>query len=184
MLPQVKHILACTDFSSTSWQALKYAGSLGKRYQAQLTRLHVLPPLPQEFTQSGVASLFQMGPSSTAVAPSSYDALNRSQGQRAKTQEAHPGENVEKAEQVAKDQLKNQLIKLTSQEPEYNWQSVQIQVQMGEPVRSILQMIDSKVYDLIIMGRHGLGKHRDRRIGGVTRGVINNSKLPVLLVEK
>ena len=186
MLPQIQQILVCTDFSSTSWAALRYGASLSQCHKAQLTLLHVLPTMPQEFTYSGVSSLFDYGPGMASVPPPSTDSSQKGKMRSSAPAkgEKHPGEFVEKAQQVTRDQLQNHLLKLKSKEPDYNWHSVVLLVRMGEPVKTILQETDSQKFDLVVLGKRGHGKHRQRRAGGVAQGVMNNSSIPVLMADK
>ena len=180
MLPDIRQLLVCTDFSMTSWKALKYGASFAKNANAQMTLLHVLPTLPQEFNYSGVSNLFDYGPGLAGVPPLFPDSEKKG---RKKSQEKHPGEFVEKAERVTKDQLKSHLIQLKSEESGYNWQSVQLQVRVGEPVRGILQELETDKYDIVVIGRRGHGKSRSGRSGGVAREVFNYATSPVFVVD-
>jgi nucleotide-binding universal stress UspA family protein len=180
MLPEIQHLLVCTDFSRTSWRALTYGASIAQYTRAKMTLLHVLPTLPQEFNYSGVSNLFDFGPGLAGVPPLFPDTGKKG----SKSQEKYPGEFVEKAERVTKDQLQSHLMHLKSEESEYNWQSVALQVRVGEPVRGILQELDSGKYDVVVLGRRGHGRSRSGRSGGVAREVINNSGVPVFLVDR
>ena len=180
MLPQIRHLLVCTDFSRTSWRALTYGASLARYSKAKMTLLHVLPSMPKEFAYSGVSSLFDFGPGLAGVPPLFPDPEKKRQAGR----EKHPGEFVEKAEEVTRDQLRSYLFQLKAEESEYNWQSVELQVRMGEPVRGILQELESEKYDLAVIGRRGHGKSRNDRMGGVAREVINGAGVPVFVVDQ
>jgi len=180
MLPRIRHLLVCTDFSSPSWRALKYGASIAECAQAQMTLLHVLPPLPQEFSYSGVSNLFDLGPGMAGVPLFFSD----SEKKQRKSQEKHPGEFVEKAERTTKEQLKSHLMQLKTEESGFNWQAIGLQVRIGEPVQGILQELESEKYDIVVLGRHGHGKTRSGRCGGVAREVINNAGLPVFVVDR
>lgn len=179
MLPHIRHLLVCTDFSRPSWRALTYGASLAQCAQAKMTLLHVLPRMPQEFAYSGVSNLFDFGPGLAGVPP----LFPTSEQKRRKSRESHPGEFVEKAERVTKEQLKSHLMQLKTEESGYNWQSVELQVRIGEPVRGILQELESEKYDVVVIGRRGHGKSRDDRSGGVAREVINGAGIPVFVVD-
>ncbi|MCF8085265.1 MAG: universal stress protein [Desulfohalobiaceae bacterium] len=179
MLPKIRHLLVCTDFSRPSWQALTYGASLAQYAKARMTLLHVLPTLPKEFTYSGVSNLFDWGPGMAGVPLLFPDSEQKGR----KSQEKHPGEFVEKAERTTKEQLKSHLMQLKTQESGFNWQAIDLQVQIGEPVRGILQELESEKYDIVVLGRHGHGKTRGGRCGGVAREVLNNSSVPVFMVD-
>lgn len=180
MLPEIRHLLVCTDFSRPSWRALNYGASLARYAKAKMTLLHVLPRMPQEFNYSGVSNLFDLGPGLAGVPPLFPGAGQRRGG----SQEKHPGEFVEKAERVTKEQLKSHLMQLKTEESGYNWQSVELQVRIGEPVRGILQELESEKYDIVVIGRRGHGKSRNDRSGGVAREVINGAGIPVFVVDR
>ena len=180
MLPKIQHLLVCTDFSRTSWQALNYGASIAKCAKAKMTLLHVLPTMPQEFAYSGVSNLFDFGPGLAGVPP----LLPASEKKGRRSQEKYPGEFVEKAENMTKDQLRSHLMQLKAEESEYNWQSVELQVRMGEPVRGILQELESDKYDVVVIGRRGHGKTRNDRSGGVAREIINSAGIPVFVVDR
>jgi len=180
MLPRLRHLLVCTDFSYTSWRALSYAATLAKSNKAGLTLMHVLPMLPQEFAYSGVYDLFNYGPGLAGVPP----LFPESEKSKNRSREKHPGEFVEKAEQVTKEQLKNHLLQLKSEEPDFNWQSVALKVRVGEPAREILQETESEKYDVVVLGKRGHGRSRSGRSGGVAREVMNNAMVPVFVVDQ
>jgi len=180
MLPKIRHLLVCTDFSRTSWRALSYAATLAKSNKAGLTLMHVLPMLPQEFAYSGVYNLFDYGPGLASVPPLFQD----SEKSKSRSREKYPGEFVEKAEHVTKEQLQSHLIQMKSEESDFNWQAVALKVRVGEPSREILQEMESGKYDVVVLGKRGHGRSRSGRSGGVAREVINNATVPVFIVDQ
>ena len=56
-------------------------------------------------------------------------------------------------------------------------------VKIGNPVEEILQEVDQKDYDMIIMGAHGHGAIAGAVLGSVSRRVLRRSQTPVLLVR-
>jgi nucleotide-binding universal stress UspA family protein len=179
MLPQIKNILVGTDFSHSAWQAMKYAVLLAKVHQAKINVLHVLPDLPQELNSSGVSKLLSFGPGLSGVPPILHSS-KKGAGQTG----AESGEFVEKIESVAKDKIKSVLLKLKSEEPDYNWDTKmdRLLVRIGGPVQNILEELKTGDYDLAVLGRRGHGKLRGPRTGGVAQGVLNRSPVPVLVV--
>ncbi|TGA99030.1 universal stress protein [Sporolactobacillus shoreae] len=55
-------------------------------------------------------------------------------------------------------------------------------VQEGQPVRTILEFAESNGYDLIIIGSRGLSGVKEF-LGSVSHGVVQRSKVPVLIVK-
>ncbi|WP_028553067.1 universal stress protein [Paenibacillus sp. UNC451MF] len=56
-------------------------------------------------------------------------------------------------------------------------------IQNGSPANSILDYADENGVDLIIMGSRGLGAIREFFLGSVSHNVVQNSKVPVLIVK-
>jgi len=54
-------------------------------------------------------------------------------------------------------------------------------VKIGNPVEVILQEVDQKNYDVIIMGAHGHGAIAGAVMGSVSRRVVRRSTTPVLV---
>lgn len=59
---------------------------------------------------------------------------------------------------------------------------VEMMLEDGEPVNSILDFCRYKKIDLVVMGTKGVGAVKQRLIGTVTAGVVGKSKVPVLVV--
>lgn len=55
-------------------------------------------------------------------------------------------------------------------------------VEEGQPVRTILEFAESGGYDLIIIGSRGLSGVKEF-LGSVSHGVVQRSKIPVLIVK-
>lgn len=55
-------------------------------------------------------------------------------------------------------------------------------VEEGQPVRTILDFAESNGYDLIVIGSRGLSGVKEF-LGSVSHGVVQRSKLPVLIVK-
>ncbi|ULL13522.1 universal stress protein [Paenibacillus sp. H1-7] len=56
-------------------------------------------------------------------------------------------------------------------------------VEYGQPALTILKHADDKGSDLILMGSRGLGPIRELFLGSVSHNVVQNAKLPVLIVK-
>ncbi|WP_188804910.1 universal stress protein [Sporolactobacillus putidus] len=55
-------------------------------------------------------------------------------------------------------------------------------VKEGQPVRTILEFADDNGYDLIVIGSRGLSGIKEF-LGSVSHGVVQRSKIPVLIVK-
>jgi nucleotide-binding universal stress UspA family protein len=53
----------------------------------------------------------------------------------------------------------------------------------GHPAHSILEYVQENNCDLIVMGSRGLGPIREFFLGSVSHNVVQNSKIPVLVVK-
>jgi len=181
MLPQFKNILVTTDFSQKAWMAMRYAASLAKDCQAQVSCLHVLPEVPKELSYIGGPSLlYGYGPGEVGV-PHTEPTFRR---QDEKSQEQAQRENLLKAEEMAKDHIKSLWLKLKAEFGAGNLRSDQIIIRSGNPVERILDVANNETFDLVVMGRRGHGKLRGPRIGGVANGVLVRSYIPVMIVGK
>lgn len=56
-------------------------------------------------------------------------------------------------------------------------------IQNGSPANAILDYADANGVDLIIMGSRGLGAIREFFLGSVSHNVVQNAKVPVLIVK-
>jgi len=59
----------------------------------------------------------------------------------------------------------------------------EIVVTQGDAVDCILQEVEARACDLIVMGYHSRGRLEEAIIGSVSRSVLRRSKVPVLLVR-
>jgi nucleotide-binding universal stress UspA family protein len=53
----------------------------------------------------------------------------------------------------------------------------------GQPAHAILEYAEEEGCDLIVMGSRGLGAIREFFLGSVSHNVVQNSKIPVLIVK-
>ncbi|MDY7082954.1 MAG: universal stress protein [Halobacteria archaeon] len=93
----------------------------------------------------------------------------------------HPwvGENLdfEAMEEAAKDDMRDMIHRATEKDLE----SV-AKVKVGYPPDEIIEYAEEKDIDIIVMGYHGEGGAEEHLIGGTTKKVLSNSKIPVLPV--
>jgi nucleotide-binding universal stress UspA family protein len=60
---------------------------------------------------------------------------------------------------------------------------ITVKLLTGRAVENVLEEADRGKFDLIIMGCRGLGGFREIVLGSVSHGVVNGSKIPVLIVK-
>lgn len=56
-------------------------------------------------------------------------------------------------------------------------------VEYGQPVLKILKHAEARGVDLILMGSRGIGPIRELFLGSVSHNVVQNAKVPVLIVK-
>jgi len=53
----------------------------------------------------------------------------------------------------------------------------------GSPIDEIQEMINSKKFDLIVIGSRGKGSLKELFLGSVSNAIVHKSKIPVMLVK-
>jgi nucleotide-binding universal stress UspA family protein len=151
----VKNILCPTDFSEPSFEALKIACELARRFSARLLLMNVVtqvPILPGIFPYS-VASL---------GIPKSVDiAMYRKE-----------------LESSAKDALRDVINKRIAKKIK-----VMPIIKYGDAAEQILKIADKQKADLIVISTHGRTGWRHFIFGSVAEKVIRLSKHPVLTIR-
>lgn len=159
MVPEIKTILHPTDMSETSNHAFSYAASLANRYAASITILHVLKN-PKPTSENLMTNV---------IGNSKWlDLVNRN-----------------KTEVVEKIRLRlEKFCEETKAElSACSFLMEEVIVKIGNPVEEIIQEVDLKDYDMIIMGAHGHGAIAGAVMGSVSRRVLRRSTTPVLVVR-
>lgn len=160
MLPQIKKILYATDLSESAKNALGYALSIAKQYDADLILLHVIPDWARNVTLASGLDFATIYDEDTWLAIK--DEVLRTSTKHAKAR-------IKSAYQQYKYELEESGI------------STSIHVLTGQPVSTILQF--AKEVDLIVMGTYGHSKLGSLFIGSVAQGVIARSYTPVMVVK-
>ena len=163
LVPDFKRILYATDLSETARHAVRYACSLGHRYDAEVTVLHVIPDILDELSKGAGINL------ADHIDKREWERFNRN--------------GVEKAQQAIHQRIHETSKSVTQQMPRCPLADENILVQTGNPADCIVSSARKGRYDLIIMGTHGHGKFEDRIIGSVAADVIRHSDVPVMVVR-
>lgn len=158
-----KKILFATDLSDTSKHALRYAMDLAEKYQGQITMLHILPDMIDDYSINTGLDI------ETHFDKKSLDKIN------------------EAGLLNAKKDLYNRIAEMSKEAREELGHSPideeHIIIKIGNAEELILDEANSKNYDLLIMGSHGQGKMKDLFIGSVAESVVHKSTKPVLIVK-
>ena len=174
----IKKILLATDFSKNAWQALRYAAAMAQQNKASVTCMHVLPELPKELSYTGGPNLlYGYGPGYSGV-----PIRERQAEDSKKRAEQVSREGKQRAEEMARDHIRNLILKLKAENVQSVVRPEDSLIRIGGPVESILDEVESGEYDLLVIGRRGHGKLRGPRTGGVALGVVSRSSTPVLVV--
>ncbi len=163
LVPDFKRILYATDLSETARHAVRYACSLGHRYDAEVTVLHVIPDILDELSKGAGINL------ADHIDKREWERFNRN--------------GIEKAQQAIHQRIHETSKSVTQQMPRCPLADENILVQTGNPADCIVSAAKEGQYDLIIMGTHGHGKFEDRIIGSVAADVIRHSDVPVMVVR-
>jgi nucleotide-binding universal stress UspA family protein len=169
MIPPIKKILFTTDLSKQTRYAFDYAISLANRYGASITILYVM----EEFSPSQSANL------QAFIGDERWDELRQTHEQEVRQiliGKKNEGRMIHEAlgDMVASTQKDSKTPGVTADE---------IVVTQGDPVDCILQEVEARACDLIVMGYHPRGRLEEAIIGSVSRSVLRRCKVPVLLVR-
>ena len=159
MIPNIKKILYTTDLSPNARFAFSYAVSLGNRYDAAITILHVL----EDVSPSADSLVINI------VGKAKWDELRQNN------------------ENDVLDTIKSRLTKfcddVSAEIPSCPFITDEIMVKIGNPVEEIVQLAEKDDYDVIVMGAHGQGIFANAVIGSTSRRVVRRCKKPVLVVR-
>ena len=158
MLPFYKKILVTTDLTPNAEFAFKHAVMLGRRNNAKIYLLHVLPQV-----DSSMRSYL-----SSVMGENRLEEFEKS--------------NMEKAKEELKQDLDDFAKKELAKFPEDLARFAGTEVAIGHPVIKILETADRLDVDLIVMGTHGKGIIEQAFLGSVAEKVLKKSKRPVFVI--
>jgi nucleotide-binding universal stress UspA family protein len=162
-IPSFKKILYATDLSETARHAVKYACTIGEKYGATVTVLHVVPNVLDEFSMDTGIDL--------------ADHVDE------KTLKEFNEQGVTRAKERIRERIEEASQAVTREIPCCPLNKEDIRVEVGNPADRIVSVAETENYDLVIMGTHGLGKWEEAIVGTVAGGVIRKCRKPVLVVK-
>ncbi|MDM8517075.1 universal stress protein [Desulfobacterales bacterium HSG16] len=162
IVPDIKKILYVTDLSKTARYAVRYACSLGNKYEAEVTMLHVIPDRLEEFSSGAGIDL-------TERFGKKWDEFN--------------AKSIDMAKKTIRMRIRETSEQITKEIPYCPFTEEKFIVEAGNPVNRIVSVAEEGDYDFVIMGTHGHGKLESAIVGSVAGGVINRCVKPVLVVR-
>ncbi|QTA79355.1 Bile acid:sodium symporter family protein [Desulfonema limicola] len=160
MVPEIRRILFATDMSQTAGHAVRYACSIGHKYNAEVTVLHVIPDILEEFSSGAGIDLVEH------LGEKKWKEFNKN--------------GIDKARETIRKRIAETSRRVLEEIPRCPVAEGSILVEVGNPVNRIVSIAESGNYDLVIMGTHGHGKLEEFMIGSVLAGVIKRCSVPVL----
>jgi nucleotide-binding universal stress UspA family protein len=163
MVPDIKRILYATDLSENAKYAVRYACSIGYKYDAHVTVLHVVPDVLEEFSSgTGINLKKHLG-------EKKWKELNTS--------------GITAATEAIKKRIEKMSAIVMQEIPTCPVSQGNVRVEVGHPAKTIVTIAEKEKYDLIIMGTHGHGQFENLMVGSIAEGVIKRSQIPVLVVR-
>ncbi len=159
MIPEIKRILYATDLSDSAKNAFNYAATIANKFAAKITVLNVIETIPSN-TQWQIVE---------------YLGADRWK----ELQENNKQEFIESV----KKSLDNFCEEMSSSLTACPFLIDEILVKEGIPVDEILNAVNSKNCDLVVMGTHGYGLFVDALIGSTARRVVRRCKKPVMVIR-
>lgn len=167
MLKGIKTILFTTDLSPDARHAFIHAALLATEFKAKIVLLHVLEELP-ESVEGRLIGIFGSAKWNETLRQQSQDTHRILMGK------------VTDSEMV-KTALNDFCSGAGITEKECGYVEREIVVKKGDVVKSILELVETKSCDVIVMGACK-GLLSGRSIGHNIKGVMKKSPVPVLLV--
>ena len=158
MLPFYNKILVTTDLTPNSEFAFKHAVMLGRRNDAKIYLLHVLPQVDSTM-RNYISSM---------LGEKQLKELEQN--------------NMEKARNEMKREIDDFAKKELANFPEDLARFAGTEVAVGHPVIKILETAKRLDVDLIVMGTHGKGIIEQAFLGSVAEKVLKKSTWPVFVI--
>lgn len=158
MLPKIRTILYCTSLGPHAPYVFGYACALAKGLDARIVALHVIESLSRK--QKALVD--------------GYAGTGRLQELLAEAQQ--------KATEDLPRHLKNTLL-ASSGEEDWHKLVAEVVIAEGRAEKRILEIVESRSADLVVIGAHTESSIIDRMIGSTARSLVKSSPVPVLTVQ-
>ena len=152
-----ERIIVPLDGSRLSAQAIPYAAEVGKRFDAEVILVRVLPQAGLSFAAQGIVTEDAVA---TDIIP-----------QEARMKDVDNASNAKRYLMNWAQSLKAQGVK------------VSYEVTIGTPAKSIMELAQAQQASLIVMMSHGRGAFKRAIMGSVADEILRGSHLPVLIVR-
>ena len=171
ILPKIsiKKILFATDLSVYARQALAYAVSLSRLYGAGITLVHAL----EEFKGVEDTIMHHIGPERWVKIKKENEESAR-KIIIAKKREEDP---------AIKDAFKQFYKNVSENFENQTFVLDEVVVKRGRPVDLIIKTAETRECDIIVMGTQGHGGLTQMLIGSTAKKVLQQAKIPVLVVR-
>jgi nucleotide-binding universal stress UspA family protein len=158
----LKMILLPVDGSESSLRAVSFAAELAAELQASVLLLHVLERLPARRQLKDYLTALEQAPTKNMGEIESIRSVLSQSG------EDQGKEILADAERV----LREKGVK-----------DVNTAIHNGDPTKELLRLAETGEYDMIIMGRRGLGRLEGLFMGSVSHKISNLADCPVVTVK-
>jgi len=150
-------LLVCFDGSTQSYKAAGEAKKLAQIFgEKEVTLIHVYPDKDALY----------------------WDAVNQK-----KAQESPKGLSESERAQVDKFMRIKKMARAVEEDFESSNINVNKRIIKGDPVVKITEIAANEKYDMIVIGNRGLGGLKKMMLGSISNGVIQQSKVNVLVVK-
>jgi nucleotide-binding universal stress UspA family protein len=158
----LKMILLPVDGSESSLRAVSFAAELAAALPASILLLHVLDRLPARQQLKDYLTVLERAPV-------------RSEGEIESVRSALSQSGEDQGKEILADA--KQLLR------EKGAKDVSTAIQDGDPTTELLRLAETGKYNMIIMGRRGLGRLEGIFMGSVSHKISNLADCPVVTVK-
>lgn len=166
---KIKKILFATDLSDHARQSLAYAVSLSNLYGAGITIVHAL----EESQGMEAAIAYHVGAEAWARIKKQNEESARS-AIIGKQRAVDPG---------MKTALTQLYENISENEENQSFVLDEVVIGRGNPVDVIIEAAETRACDMIVMGSKGHGGLAGMLIGSTAKKVLQQAKIPVLMVR-
>ncbi|MEW5734196.1 MAG: universal stress protein [Thermodesulfobacteriota bacterium] len=156
-------ILAATDLSKSSMEAVRHAIGLAAKFNSSLSVLHVIPHVAQEIADCA--------------------GLECEEFLGAKQWPALAAEGLEQTSKAIEDRVRQMVEDVIREMPGCPVRILSYLIEMGNPVEKITAAARKGKYDLVVMGTRGRTEDDTVNLGSVAAGVVRRCPKSVLVVR-